>query len=411
MGTASKGRRDYGTGSIFQRQSDGMWIGRIELTADLDGKRRRIQVSAKTEVECKRRLVAKQRDIATKGEGGAKINNRTTINTWAQTWIKAQERDLAANTYATYRGALNKWIVPTIGGKQLASLAPSDLVKVRDAELDAGNKLSSTQQTRRVLVKMLRDAVAEGHTVPPAVFEKKRTRKTTSDEDRDAIPVPHALAIIDQATRLAHGSRWVVAFFQGMRQGESLGLTWDRLTDGRTLKIDRQLDNLPYRDRSNPDAGFRHPVHVKPVHLWRSYHLMPIKSDAGNREIPLLAASKTLLDQWRTEGHPNPYRLVWSRPDGRPINDKDDRYEFRRLQDTADVRHHSGRHYDVHEIRHSTATLLLEAGVDPKVVERIMGHSSITTSRIYQHVSDEFMRSELERAMKSLSLGIGPAGA
>ena len=78
-------RRDHGSGSIYQRSSDGRWIGTIEAGWTARGTRNRVTVSAKTEAECKRRLRDKKLAID-RGEVGN--TERTTVKAWAETYLE-----------------------------------------------------------------------------------------------------------------------------------------------------------------------------------------------------------------------------------------------------------------------------------------------------------------------------------
>ncbi|WP_433242588.1 tyrosine-type recombinase/integrase [Streptosporangium sp. CA-135522] len=76
--------------------------------------------------------------------------------------------------------------------------------------------------------------------------------------------------------------------------------------------------------------------------------------------------------------------LVWCMPDGSPIDAKDDWDEWKGLLKLAEI----DKDARVHDARHTAATLLLEQGVDIRVVQVILGHSQLTTTKRYTHVTE-----------------------
>ncbi|MBX9827722.1 MAG: tyrosine-type recombinase/integrase [Xanthobacteraceae bacterium] len=70
------------------------------------------------------------------------------------------------------------------------------------------------------------------------------------------------------------------------------------------------------------------------------------------------------------------------------------RPQLRRLAAGAGI----GRRVTPHMLRHTAATLLIETGVDIRFVQRLLGHSSIATTEIYTHVSDNALKATLRRA-------------
>jgi site-specific recombinase XerD len=79
---------------------------------------------------------------------------------------------------------------------------------------------------------------------------------------------------------------------------------------------------------------------------------------------------------------------------GSPLKPQSVRAELRRYSARAGT----ARRITPHMLRHTAATLLIERGVDIRFVQRLLGHSSIATTEIYTHVSDEALRTTLERA-------------
>jgi integrase len=255
---------------------------------------------------------------------------------------------------------------------------------------------------------MLRAAIAEGHQIPRRVLDVPAP--TVAVNDRTAMTIPQALAVLQVASHLPHGSRWAAAFFLGMRQAECLGLTWECVDlDSGLVRVEWQLQPLPYIDPKNKPLGFRVPDGYEVKHLVDAYHLVRPKTRKGFRVIPLVPALREALADWREFAPTNPYDLVWPAENGRPANEKQDRDEWYALQGTACVGHEARRFYYLHEARHTTATQLLEAGVDETTIMQIVGHSSIITSRGYMHASTTGALEALGKVAGRLQGEAGPS--
>lgn len=79
---------------------------------------------------------------------------------------------------------------------------------------------------------------------------------------------------------------------------------------------------------------------------------------------------------------------------GKPANEQYIRRIIRAYAETANLT----RRVTPHMLRHTAATQLLEAGLDIRYVQRLLGHASITTTEIYTHVADHVLRAEIAKA-------------
>jgi integrase len=392
-------RRQHGSGSVYKRSSDGRWVATIDHGYTPNGGRRRIVVTAKTESAVKARLKVKQRELA-RGEDTA---GRTTVKAWADAWLAETGHAVRPKTHVTDKGAA-RYIVTTLGHKRLDQLTPGDIRAVRDAIVTDGLSTSTALRYHGTLMRMLKAARDEGHDVAARVLAVKPPTKAVND--RRAIPLPDALALLSIVPELPQGSRWVAALLQGMRQGECLGLTWEQVDlDAGTLTVSWQLQAMNYRDKHDRAKGFLIPDGYEVRQLDGRMHLVRPKSRAGWRRFPLIPEVVAALAAWRMYAPDSPHGLVWPALDGGAADPVADREEWHVMQDTVGVRHPSGRHYTVHEARHATATLLLELGVPESVRIAIMGHSSIASTRDYEFVDLAPMREALARMGQRLQLG------
>jgi integrase/recombinase XerD len=118
---------------------------------------------------------------------------------------------------------------------------------------------------------------------------------------------------------------------------------------------------------------------------------------AGQRTLQLLrayAAYRSSLDS-------EPSSLL-TLDGSRPISAAGIRRLLQHLASAAGLR----RSLTPHMLRHTAATLLLEARVDIRLVQRLLGHASIATTQLYTHVTDDTLRTALRRA--SVTDGLAP---
>jgi integrase len=156
----------------------------------------------------------------------------------------------------------------------------------------------------------------------------------------------------------------------GMRRGEAIGLRWDDVDlDGRCLSVVQQITEVHGR-------GIVGTPKTK-----RGTRLIPIDDDT----VAILRRHQEMQDVERSAWGPawNDAGLVFTREDGRALRPE---YATRHFQALAQQ---SGLPaIRLHDLRHTNASLALEAGVEMKVVSDRLGHSQISvTADLYTHVS------------------------
>jgi integrase len=430
-------RRDYGTGAVYQRcearyacpppapvlnpetgepaltptgkprlerpdhKCQARWYAEVDFGWKPNGNRDRRTVSASTEPQVKIKLRALLR-AKEDGQTPA-VSDRTTVKQIAEVWLPIAEDSMKAGAYRSTKGAVKNWIVPTIGEKRLTGLSPADWRAIDKRMREAGRLGSTRIRTHSTFMSLLKFAQAEGHNVPANVLAAKAPPK--NETDRTDIPVPEAVQLLGLAAQMPQGSRWVTAFLEAMRQGECNGLTWDMVDfEAGTITVSWQLQALPLRVKYDRESGYVVPDGHEVRQLHGRWHLVRPKSERSWRVIPMISWVRTSLEAWREVAPANPHGLVWPLVDGRPCDPKIDDAEFVVMQETLGIAHPSGRHYTVHETRHTTATLLLEAGVPPEVIIAIMGHSSMLSTKAYLHVKTGPMADALDQVAHRLAL-------
>lgn len=393
-----KPRRPKGEG-VFFRRPNGLYVRRIELPRDLNGKRRYREVSSMDRNEVIDKFKKLRREIE---DGRLAVTGNTTIGKWLDRWLdEIHGPKVRPTTRRDYEMTIRLHIKPHIGDKRLDKLTPQHVRQLHDA-IDSDR---TAQKAHIVLQRALRDAVREGMLARNVAELADKPRYTANQrEPLDADQAKALLRVaIDQQDPLA--TRWAAALFLGARQGELLGLQWDRvdLTAG-LVDFAWQLQALHqehgcgerHSDGTHPCGRVRpgwcpqrhwdlpRGFPYKIVH--RSLALTPPKTRAGARVVPIPTPLWAMLER-HPRGDRNPHGLVWHHDDGRPISPREDHTAWKAALTAAGL-----PEAPLHVARHTTATLLMQAGVPEQVRMAILGHVSISATRGYAHVNKALER-------------------
>ncbi|MBN9607806.1 MAG: hypothetical protein BGO26_10075 [Actinobacteria bacterium 69-20] len=405
--------RGKGEGSIYQI-ADGRWRASIEAGYTRTGTRRRIVITRDTKTAVQVEMKARLRQIAESGIP-APGSSGATVKAYADDWLARRVASKRPKTMERDTGVITGWVVPTIGHKRLGSLTPADVRAVHRAILKAGRSPASAVRAHTAMKKMLRDAIVDGYPVPPRVLLVAPPPSAITD--RTGPTAAQALALLTTAENDPDLSRWAAALLQGMRQGECLGLTWGAVDlDRGIIDVSWQLQALPYehgcggtcgRGRAGncPQRRFRIPIGYEVRRMRGQMCLVRPKTARGQRLIPLVPWMANALKRHGDEMGMDTDTLVWPGADGNPRQRRDDLAAWHDLQARADVAHPSGRPFHVHEARHATATLLMEAGVPESVRIAILGHSQAAVTRAYEHVDPAQARAALEQVAGRIGIG------
>lgn len=396
-------RRAAGDGTLFKR-SDGLWVGGVELPPGPNGKRRLKRVTSKN----RNTVLAKLRQL--RGEvaaGDIATGPSMTVEKWFTYWLTniVPHTKTRPSTRKQYADTVRLYILPTLGHKRLDKLAAGDI-------RDLYTHLQNTVSTRAALkahraMNLAIKAALRDDVVTRNIMDKVDT-PVHAPAAQFAFDLKGAQHIID--TAIEHqgamwGARWAMGFVTGARESEILGLEWDRIDlDKGVVDISWQLLRMQKEHGCGDPVDGAYPCGMQrmsfcpqahwdfpPGMPWRECDgtmvWTPPKTKAGTRLIPLVPEAVAVLRELKREVGPNPHNLVFHHPDGRPFTQEQDQKMWRDLLKVADV-----PHVRQHSIRHSTATILLEAGVDAHIIQTIIGHTDIVTTRAYQHVSMELAR-------------------
>jgi len=370
--------------STIVKQDDGRWHGFVSMGAKGDGTRDRRHVSASTRAA----VVEKVKALEAKRDAGmvTASGKAMLVDEWLDYWVDniASVR-VRARTLATYRTMIRLHLNPYIGKRRLDQLQPEHLEQTYKQLLGKGLSPASVLRVHRMLhralkIAMQRDRVARN---VATLVEPPRQERPKTPEPLD---VEECKRVLAAAEGLRNSARWTVALALGLRQSEALALQWKDVDfDRSTLSVRRGLHRVPGEGLvfTEPKTDRSRRTIAVPAPLIEALR----RQRVAQNEERLVAGTE--WDDWD---------LVFAQPNGRPLDKHSDYEAWIKLLNRAKV-----RHIRLHDGRHTAATLLLTAGVHPRVVMELLGHSQMrTTTDIYSHVMPALAQEAADRMAKTL---------
>lgn len=354
--------RSNGEGSVYRRKD-----GRYEAAAYVptsSGTRKRLRVYGMTRAEASKKLVTA---LAAADRGAVISDGAWTVKQYLDYWM----REVVPNTrrpatVSLYRAAIRNHILPRIGSQSLTGLSATTLQRVFNQQLADGHSIRVVHLTRTVLSAALSRAQRE------EVVARNVARLVELPTWRRKDKHPWTSAEVVQFLRVAQTHRLYPAFLllgiYGMRRGEVLGLrVRDIDVEEGVIRVRQQLQQID-----------------------NEIQIGPVKTDAGQRDLPLILPVRDALEAMDRSA-PTNGDLVFTSTNGQPMWPRNFVKVFHRLREDAGL-----RRITVHDLRHSAATLLKNVGTPARDAQLILGHAHIsTTQQIYQHADPEGQKTAL----------------
>jgi integrase len=368
-----RGRRAYGTGSVFQRKDreSKQWVAQIILE---DGRARQRYFNTQEEAaHALNEMLYEQR------HGTLITEKDQTVKQHFERWLEIHKTKIRWSTYLDYRRTLTNHILPTLGHLSLQRLKAQDIDELYARKLEERYAPGTIKGIHMVIHMALKQAV-RWRIVARNVSEDVSPPRETQPQERQILTPEQAQKLLAAAQGHRLEAMLTLALATGMRRGELLALRWQ--------DIDVQHACLYVRRSANRLPG--------------GYRVTEPKTASGKRKIILPQFVVEALQQHRIrqleaklKAGPRweEHDLVFCNIYGRFLNTNSLQVLFASLLRRAGL-----PHMRFHDLRHSAATMLLNMGVPAKVVQELLGHSDINiTLGVYGHVLSSMQQEAIDK--------------
>src|SRR6266487_654343 len=372
-------RRGHGEGSIYQRK-DGRWVASITLE---HRKRKYFYGDTRREVQEKLKMALHEQQ-----QGMLATGSQQLLKVYLENWLERVYRPtVRPNTYKQFRSIVYHHLIPAFGHIAVQKLRAEKIQAYYAQKLKEGLSPRSIAVIHAVLHSALQNAVKWG--LVSRNVSKLVTRPRFERYESQTLTGEQAMKLLEVAKGSRIEALLLVALTTGMRKGELLALRWDDLDlEKGVLYVQRTVSRIP----------------------GRGYLESEPKTKSSRRRIELPAVATEVLNEYCVNQEKvrikagekwNERGIVFTNKYGgflRPDTVLDTFHLLLKDAGLPTMR--------FHDLRHSAATILFVAGVNPKVIQELLGHSKISiTLEVYSHVLPSMQQEAAGKIMDEVFKG------
>lgn len=359
----------------YLREKQGSKCYSCILKWEEDGKLKSKEISTGIEIKGNNKRAAKKRIEEIREEfekkvtrGGFTEYKDMLFESYIEKWVNEQENFLKPTTLTGYKGIVKNHIIPFFSNKRilLVDITPQHIQEYYNLKAKNGLSPGSVQRHHSLIRKALQNAVMKDVILyNPADRTQRPKQPKYNPQIYDAEQLKTLLiSVKDTPIEVPI----TICCHYALRRGEVLGLQWKNIDfEKRIITIQNSV-----------------------VRAGKAIFQESTKTQSSNRILPMDDEIYNYLKEHkkhqRTNSHlfgkmydENDFVCTWD--DGRPFSPEYLSHAFKRILKKIDL-----PPIRFHDIRHSVATELLNSGVDLKVIQEYLGHSTIgITANYYLH--------------------------
>lgn len=382
-----KYRRSNGEGSVFKHHN-GKWCGQIALGIDENGKRTRKTVYGDTRAEVVEKLAVLRGSI---DAHKLRPSVRTTVGQFTEKWLKDFKRpSVSPRTYEWYVN-VNKSISQEIKDALLHKVNAYQIQNMLNTMKNEGYSVRSIKAAYDLLNQVFKAAI-EFHMIGDNPMDKVKIQRKETRKKQKALTGEERKKVMEAIeSNVTYKPIIYTMIGMGLRIGETIALQWS--------DIDFKNDNVSINKaaKATPEINDQDEI------SGRAMEISGTKTACSVRTLPIPKVVREALKEWQ-KLYIQKFKasetdnLVFPNREGKLRSYSGFRRQFGRFLEENGL-----QNITFHQFRHTFATMMLERGVNPRVVQEFLGHKDIsTTLGIYTGVTSEVMKAAADGADEAL---------